>query len=185
MEEIVMPRLRGQNEGDEVSEEQGATFEIDSLDLKLPCRVFDISYQVADASTFSLTTEFLLRLLKAVNELTEAEVATFFGFSPGEAAHVIGTAERKGYVLRGRGRVRLTEAGDALFDKAQDTPALYEVQRKSGHFSFDLVSFCPIRREHLSEFARKLPELPIPSPELAANASKEVTEAFRKHFREI
>lgn len=180
-----MPRPRELNEVDEVGEEEGAAFEIDSLDLKLPCRVFDVSYQVADSGTFSLTTEFLLRLLKAVDDLTEAEVATFFGFSPGETAHVIGAAERKGYVLRSEGRVRLTEAGDALFDKAQDTPALYEVQRKSGYFSFDLVSFCPIRREYLSEFARKLPELPLPDPELAANASKEVTEAFRKHFREI
>lgn len=180
-----MLRPHGPNEGGEVGEEQGAAFEIDSLDLKLPCRVFDVSYQVADASTFSLTTEFLLRLLKAVDELTEAEVATFFGFSLGEAAHVIGASERKGYVSRGGGRVQLTEAGDALFDKSPDKPALYEVQRKSGYFSFDLVSFCPIRREYLSEFAHKLPELPLPNPELAANASKEVTEAFRKHFREI
>ncbi|CUW41855.1 conserved protein of unknown function (plasmid) [Magnetospirillum sp. XM-1] len=170
---------------DEGAAPEETSVEVDNLDLKLPCRVFEVSYQVADAGKFTLTTEFLLRLLKAVNGLTEAEIAEFFGFSVDEAAEVVNAAERKEYVTRHGGKVALTEAGDSLFEGPAEEPALYEVERKRGHFGFDLVSFCPARSQQLEPFERTLPEVPLPDPELAANATKEIREAFRRHFHEI
>lgn len=170
---------------DDTIEPEEADVEVDAIDLKLPCRVFEVGYQVADAGKFTLTTEFLLRLLKSVESLTEGEVAEFFGFSVDEAVEVVNAAERKEYVARRGGKVQLTEAGDSLFDSPADEPYLYEVERKRGLFGFDLVSFCPVRSEQLSAFERTFPEVPLPDPAQAANATKEIREAFRKHFQEI
>lgn len=148
-------------------------------------RLYQISYQVAEEGKFSLTTEFLLRLLKAVDTLTEAEVADFFGFSADEASHVVTTAERMGFVYRSGGKVRLTEAGDSKFETSSDEPSLYKVQRKTARVAFDLISFCPLRYDYLGAFERTLPEIPLADPETAANATSTVREAFRIHFQEI
>lgn len=182
---LTLRAMQRPAQDDESASPEDNSVEVDSLDLKLPCRVFEVSYQVADAGKFTLTTEFLLRLLKAVNSLTEAEIAEFFGFSVDEAAEVVNAAERKEYVTRRDGKVALTEAGDSLFEGPAEEPALYKVERKRGHFGFDLVSFCPARSPQLEPFERTLPEVPLPDPELAANATKTIREAFRQHFQEI
>src|SRR2546426_3504882 len=99
--------------------------EIDAFDLRLPCRTFRVSYKVAEQGKLSLTTEFVLRLLRAADELREDGVAKFFGFSDEEARFAIDQAERFGYVDRANGRVHLTSAGPNLFQAGSDEPALF------------------------------------------------------------
>lgn len=179
-------RVERRDRGDDVyEEEQDASIEVDLLTFRLPSRQFEISYQLAEEARFSLTTEFLLRLLKAIDVLSEEEIAEFFGFSLDEVAYVAGTAERAGYVTRSGGKVRLSESGDSKFEGSAEEPLLYKVERKSSWVSFDLISFCPLRPDSLAAFERTLPEIQVPDSGKISNASVIVREAFRKHFQEI
>lgn len=160
--------------------------EIDAFDLRLPCRAFRISYKVAEQGKLSLTTEFMLRLLRAVDELREDAVAKFFGFNDEEARFAIDQAERFGYVERANGRVHLTQAGHNLFATGSDEPALFQVVRKTDKVSFDLISFAPVEsRRLLTKFEFALPELPVASLAEIGQASDRVKQSFARNFRQI
>jgi hypothetical protein len=165
-------------------EDEGRSIEVDSLDVRLPCRIYEVSYQLADAGRFSLTTEFLLRLLKAVDSLPENDLSGFFAFTREEMAYVVSSAERYEYVVRSGGKVRLTEKGASLFEIGSDVPSLYDVKKRSGRFAFDLVSFCPVRGKMLSNFESKLPELPTQNTEEISDASDRIGRSFKENFRE-
>src|SRR4051794_699559 len=158
---------------------------VDSLDVRLPCRSFSISYKIAEAGQHTLTSEFLLRLLRVSGDLPEDVVAEFFGFDAAETRYVIDEAEKRGLVSRMGGRVHLAPAGLAAFDKGGDKPHLYEVHQKRGRFDFDVVSFAPAEAEQLTSFTREICELPILSEKNLARASEAAREAFRRHFREL
>jgi hypothetical protein len=160
--------------------------EIDAFDLRLPCRAFRVSYKVAEQGKLSLTTEFMLRLLRAADELREDGVAKFFGFNDEEARFAIDQAERFGYVERTNGRVHLTSAGHNLFAAGSDEPALFQVVRKTDKVSFDLISFAPTEpRRLLTKFEFALPELPIASLAEVGQASDRVKQSFQRNFRLI
>lgn len=160
--------------------------EIDAFDLRLPCRAFRVSYKVAEQGKLSLTTEFMLRLLRAADELREDGVAKFFGFNDEEARFAIDQAERFGYVERANGRVHLTSAGHNLFAAGSDEPALFQVVRKTDKVSFDLISFAPVEaRRLLTKFEFALPELPLASLVEVGQASDRVKQSFQRNFRLI
>ena len=58
--------------------EQARPLEVAVYNTILPCRRFVVSYKLAVLGRVSLTTEFLLRLLKATDGLDETKAATFF-----------------------------------------------------------------------------------------------------------
>ena len=159
--------------------------EVDSLDVRLPCRSFQIQYKIAEAGQHSLSSEFLLRLLRVAGDLAEDVVSGFFGFDSAETAFAIGEAEKRGLVSRTSGRVHLTAAGLEAFAKGGGKPQLYDVHRKSGRFDFDTISFSPAKTRPLAEFKRELCELPIADETRLARASQEAREGFRRHFREF
>src|ERR1019366_8537234 len=111
--------------------------EVDVLEVRLPCRTFQISYKVAETGEFSLTTEFLLRLSRLADGLQEDAVGDFFGFSPDETRFIVDFVESVGYAKRKNGRVYLTDSGHGLFAGGDD-PALFEVHSKQERFDFDL-----------------------------------------------
>lgn len=158
---------------------------MDVLHLRLPCRSFRVNYKVAEPGKFSLTTEFLLRLLRYADGLQEEAIAEFFWFRGDETRFVVDHAESSGYVARTRGRVRLTEAGHNLFRAGMDEPALFEVQAKRDHFDFDLIAFAPAERRVLSPFEYELAEIGLVNVEETGNASQRIVPSFRRYFQEF
>jgi hypothetical protein len=154
------------------------------FDVLLPSRRFVIHHKVAVLGQVSLTAEFLLRLLHAVDGMHEQDVAQFFGFNATEMAFVVGEAESRSYVVRRNGRILLTDAGYALF-KDGERPQIFEVERRIEKVAFDLLALAPCEWERLSDFEHSLPELEILDQERAATASKFVPDAFRRHYSEI
>lgn len=154
------------------------------FDVLLPSRQFVVHHKVAELGQVSLTTEFLLRLLYSVDGMEEQDVALFFGFDASEMAFVVNEAESRAYVSRKNGRIWLEDAGYALF-KDGEKPQIFEVQKCTEKIGFDLLSMSPCERDFLSEFERTLPELEIRDAQMAASASKNVPDAFRRHYREI
>ncbi|QCG98129.1 hypothetical protein E6C67_31045 [Azospirillum sp. TSA2s] len=159
------------------------TIEIDRLDALLPCRRFHIQFKVAAESTLSLTTEFLLRLLRHTDDLTDQDIAEFFGFNEREVAYVLEGAE--GFINRKRDRISLNAAGDQRFDLDPSRPRLINVAEREILQGFELISFNPVKVERISSFARGLPELPIVDAEAIENSDQKVKEAFRRRFSDI
>jgi hypothetical protein len=157
---------------------------VGAIDLLLPARQFQIQYKVAESGAVSLTTEFLLRLLYAAESLEEAEVASFFGFNVTELLFVLEEAEHGGYISRSNGRVRLADAGYALF-KENGKPEILEVISRREKIGFDLISLAPCEREYLSERSRAFPELDISEKKYLTNAAEHVPASFRRHYSEI
>jgi len=154
------------------------------FDVLLPSRRFVIHHKVAVLGQVSLTAEFLLRLLHAVDGMHEQDVAQFFGFNATEMAFVVGEAESRSYVVRRNGQILLTDAGYALF-KDGERPQIFEVERRVEKVGFDLLALAPCEWERLSDFEYALPELEILDQERAATASRLVPDAFRRHYSEI
>jgi hypothetical protein len=159
--------------------------DVNVIELRLPCRSFRIRYKVAEPGEFSMTTEFLLRLLRLVNALPETTIGEFFGFTNDETRFIVDHVENQGYVRRSKGRVHLTDAGHGLFSESEE-PALFEVSNKEERFDFDLISLAPSDQFRIfDDFEYRLPELSIEPMETGEQASAVVMRAFKRFFQEF
>ena len=153
------------------------------LQLRLPCRSFLISYKVAETGEFTLTTEFLLRLLRLVDGLPEPAIGEFFGFTAAETQFIVDVVESRGYTQRRSGRVYLTTGGHSLFLGAEE-PSLFEISARQERFEFDLISFNPAdQRTRLGEFENRLPELAVAATTDNVSTSEQVLRAFKRNFQ--
>ncbi|MFZ2028831.1 MAG: hypothetical protein WAU68_00865 [Vitreimonas sp.] len=168
---------------DQAQEERRVTLNV--VDTLLPCRFFEIDHKVAVLGKASLTTELILRLLKAADGINEENAAAFFGFDLREMNFVLGEAESLGYIERRDGALWITSAGSALFRDGAAEPEIFEVEKRTERCGFDLIAFAPQRGAALSGFERRLPELPLGDAKYAARGSSAVPDAFRKHFLEL
>jgi hypothetical protein len=161
-----------------VDPEDDRPIELAIYDVLLPCRNFLIDHKVAVLGRTSLTTEFLLRLVKAVPGMAEEDAAAFFGFNVRETSFVLTEAEAPGYIERRDGRLWLTMAGDALFRDGSSEPEIFAVEPRRREVGFDLISLAPQRPRFLSEFELGLPELAILDEEAAGSAATRIPQAF-------
>jgi hypothetical protein len=159
--------------------------ELGVYDLLLRCRHFAIDHKVAEVGRVSLTAEFVLRLLKSVDGMSEDDVAAFFGFDRRDMSFVLTEVETQGYVSRQDGRLWLTTIGHAVFRDRSTHPEIFEVERRRETIGFDLVALAPEDRRFLDDFERRLPELKLIDPEKASSAMHRIPDAFRKFYTEI
>jgi len=168
-----------------VEPEADRSVDLAIYDALLPCRNFLIDHKVAVLGRTSLTTEFLLRLLKAVPGVSEEDAAAFFGFDAREMSFVLAEAEIPGFIERRDGRLWLAAAGEGLFRDGAGEPEIFAVESRRQKVGFDLISLAPERPRYLSEFERGLPELTIVDEETAGSAAARIPHAFRRYFFEI
>jgi hypothetical protein len=168
-----------------VEPEADRPVELAIYDVLLPCRNFLIDHKVAVLGRTSLTTEFLLRLVKAVPGISEEDAAAFFGFDAREMSFVLAEAEIPGFIERRDGRLWLAAAGEGLFRDGGAEPEIFAVESRRQRVGFDLISLAPERPRYLSEFERGLPELAIVDEEAAGSAAVRIPQAFRRYFFEI
>lgn len=178
------PRLHLKGQG-LVAPEDDRSIELAVYDVLLPCRMFQIDHKVAVLGRTSLTTEFLLRLVKAVPGISQEDAAAFFGFNLRETSFVLAEAEAPGFVERRDGRLWLTMAGDGLFRDGSAEPEIFAVEPRRKDAGFDLLSLAPQHPRFLTEFELALPELAIVDEEAAGSAAARVPRAFRRFFSEI
>lgn len=162
-----------------------APLDIGVLDVLLPCRRFNIDHKVAVLGRVSLTTEFLLRLVKSADGISEDQAAGFFGFDQRDMAFVLTEADNLGYVERRDGRLWLTAEGMSLFRDGSLEPEIFEVEKRSLSVGFDLLSLAPQPPRPLDYFELKLPELSVADRELASEASRAIPQAFQRHYLEV
>lgn len=160
--------------------------EVDAIHVRLPCRLFRASYKVAESGRFTLTTEFLLRLLLAAGDLLEVEASEFFGYEQDEAQHAIEAAVSQGYVDRlTGGRIQLSAAGRATFEAGKGRPHIYEMHEREDNFVLDMLSFSPATSPWMTPFETALPELSVIETSQISDATTKAREAFKRHFRDL
>src|SRR5260370_8500472 len=181
---LVKPPVRHLKSQGLVGPEDDRSIELGVYYVLLPCRIFQIAHKVAVLGRTSLTTEFLLRLVKAVPGIFQEDAAAFFGFNLREASFVLAEAEAPGFVERRDGRLWLPVAGDGLFRDGSAEPEIFAVEPRRKDVGFDLISLAPQHPRFLTEFQLALPELAILDEEAAGSAAAKVPRAFRGFFSE-
>lgn len=159
--------------------------DLGTIDVLLPCRSFEVAYKVAELGIISPTLEFLLRLVKAVPGIDEAQIGEFFGYSLTDLNYVMSEALEPSYVERKSGRIWLTPAGQGLFRSETDEPKIFSVEVRQRVFGFDLISVAPQPPRKLDDVEQYLPELVIPEGAGTGTASQQVEKRFRTFFRQL
>ncbi len=155
--------------------------EVATYDLLLPCRRYHIEHKVAVLGRVSLTAEFLLRLVKSLEGISEHDAAVFFGFDLREMSYVLNEVVELGFVDRREGRLWLTMEGHSLFRAGSPQPQIFDVEKRESTVGFDLMSLAPQEARYLEDFEFRLPELRILDSERASSATSRVRVSF-KHF---
>ena len=97
-----------------LDEAEDGVLELALNDFALPCRRFSVDHKIAEVGKVSVTAEFLLRLVKAVESCTEEAAQSFFGYTRREFAYVLREVEAADFVDRVDGRLSLTPTGPGL-----------------------------------------------------------------------
>ncbi|MGO4565895.1 hypothetical protein AB4Z52_12670 [Rhizobium sp. 2YAF20] len=172
--------------GDElVPPEEDRRVGLEIFDVLLPCRTYEVKYKVASLGQVSPTLEFLLRLVKSAPGISDADAASFFGYSPSEMTYVLEEAFGPGYLERKAGRLWLTTSGDSLFREGEKEPTIYTVESRRRSFGFDLMAIAPQGRRWLEPLERFLPELASEDPAGTGRVAERLPGRFRQFFREL
>lgn len=153
--------------------------EVGYIELALPCRTYQIDYQVSVASRLAPDLEFLLRLVFLAPGIERLQAQEYFGYNDREISFSVEKGVRPGYLSERDGRLELTDSGRELFSTIGGEPRLFSVRKKTGKVRFDLISVSPANFKRSD--IRNLPELPL----LEGLAAKEVPERVRRHFSEL
>ena len=146
---------------------------VDHVEVLLPCRRFNVHYQVSDTGRQTLTIEFLMRLLKLLGSVKERDFAEFFGYSDTEAAFIVSSAETQDLVRRTpENDITLTTHGDSQFHENQAEPNIYEIKKETRKFVFDLISMAPCDGTFLSSINRGFPTLEVKVNGVYENSSE-------------
>lgn len=165
-------------------EKNSSSIDIGIYDVHLPCRQYRINFKVAELGKVSLTTEFLLRLVHAVDGIYETDAANFFDFSAPEMSYLLNEAISLGYINRESGRLWLTHAGTDLFVQDSEYPQIFDVEDNTLNCGFDLISFSYQEKSYYDIFDNETYELSI-DPVIASEGAKQVVNSFKNNFREI
>ncbi len=170
---------------EEKAQEPEVLLDVVVIDALLPCREFRIGYKTAEFGKVSMTTEFLLRLVRSIDGIDESSAVHFFGFDESEFAYVVCDAESRDYIQRRGGRLWLTTTGLGLFRDGGSVPTIFEVEKRSDYVGFDLISLAPQERASFGMLDRFVPELRTQIRASVGNERAQVPEAFRRHFVDL
>ena len=167
-----------------LDDEQSVDVVIGVYDALLAGRNYKIEHKVAEVGKVSQSTEFLLRLIHSVDGMPEAEVAKFFDFSPQEMTYLLNDAVSLGYVSRDSGRLWTTRAGRDLFVAGGEEPQIFNVEKRTWTFGFDLISFAPQDSVRTTAFDHYLHSLEVDQT-LVSKGREQIPASFKRHFTEL
>lgn len=161
-------------------------WEVDNLTFSVRARKFRVTATVIRRSSITLSTEFGLRMIHLVPNLSAEDLGAFFGFSAAETRVLIEDILDSGLgELSALGTLRLSQRGLEAASSITDTFDIFDLEDIRVAPSFDLISFAPIdEAEPAADVARLVEELPIVERERAARSVAAATDAFGLHFNE-
>ena len=158
---------------------------IDHFDFRLPCRMYHITYEVVENNNLPLVAEYVLRLLNTMNSVSNKDICEFFGFGKDETSYAIRYLVKFNFASYLEDTVSITSEGKALFNQSKDgLPIILQVRSYTHHFCFDQVSQEPMKKDFLSKYEMKLPEVKIKEEFSANNNAAKIRSSFKKNFEQ-
>lgn len=159
--------------------------EIDSLSFAVRAQKFRVAATVMKRSPVPLATEYAVRLVHLVPDVTAEEIAAFFGFGAAETRVLIQDMLESQLIAERDGRFTLSSRGREAASDQLDDIELFVTEEVTAHQAFDLIAFAPVDDAELTGGeARLVPEVAIPDRERAARAIAAAGDAFDHHFQE-
>ena len=157
---------------------------LNAISFALPCRTFEISASVTVNETLPKVNEFVLRLIRVCEGLTDEEVAQYFGFSGKETRVILEALRNESLIRIEDGLIRLTEYAESKFYTDDDIPRFSKVEPRTDVIDFDLLTFHPLAPQTKKE--------PVPfaadigcGPDKIAGSSRLAEQAYQQHFQRI
>lgn len=161
-----------------------AAIGVDDLTFAVRSSTFRFAITTMRRTPIPLATEYAVRLIHQVPDLTADDIAAFFGFGVAETLVLIQDVLETGMVVESQGCFKLSAKGQIAVSELGDIE-LFAINEQNTQQTFDLVSFAPITDDELGRSGSRFSlELTLPDRRRAANAADEVKLAFEVHFQE-
>ena len=133
-----------------------AGVEVDQLSFLVRAQKFRVAASVMRRTPIPLATEYAVRLVHLVPEVTAEEVAAFFGFGAAEARILVQDMLETGLVSEREGRFTLSSRGREAVSDQLDEVELFATDEITAHMAFDLVAFAPVDNVELAGVEARL-----------------------------
>lgn len=159
--------------------------ELDRVAFAVPAQRFRISATIARDAPVSLVTEYVLRLISVLGEVTPSGLQAYFGISDFEVTALIKDLIRDSFLDEAQGALVLGPRGkDAFRYGSADDPRISDVVRIDRSIAFDRIAFAPVNDTTPSPRAAIIP-VTLDDPTKAESSRQQAEAAFRWHYREI
>lgn len=159
--------------------------EIDELSFLVRAQKFRISGTAMRRTSIPLATEYAIRLIHLVPEITAEQVGAYFGFEHAETSLLLQDILDTGLVTEAQGRLTLSARGYEAVSPISDDIELFSAEDFTASQAFDLIALAPVDDTTIQPgIARLIPEIAVPDRVAAAKAASRIPEAFEMHFLE-
>jgi hypothetical protein len=159
--------------------------ELDRIAFSVPAQRFRISATIARDAPVSLVTEYVLRLVHVLGEVTPSGVQTYFGISDFEATALIKDLVRDTFLTESNGSLILGARGkDAFRYGSPDDPRVSDLAQITRSVAFDRIAFAPVDDTAVSPRPAVI-SISSDDPTKAESSREQAEAAFQLHFREI
>ncbi|MDE4604799.1 hypothetical protein [Sinorhizobium meliloti] len=171
--------------GDGADKHELESVEIDELSFLVRAQKFRIAGTAMRRTSIPLATEYAIRLIHLIPEITAEQVGAYFGFEHTETSVLLQDILDTGLVTETQGRLVLSARGYEAVSPLSDDIELFSAEDFTATQAFDLIALAPIEDNVIQPgIARLIPEIALPDRIAAAKAASRIPEAFEMHFLE-
>ncbi|RUU81264.1 hypothetical protein EOC06_08870, partial [Mesorhizobium sp. M7A.F.Ca.MR.362.00.0.0] len=169
----------------EPSDSELKSMEIDELSFLVRAQKFRIAGTAMRRTSIPLATEYAVRLIHLIPEISAEEVGAYFGFEHAETSVLLQDVLDTGLVAESQGRLTLSARGHQAVSPTSDDIELFSSEEFTAYQAFDLIALAPVDDATIqSGIARLIPEISVTDRVAAAKATSRIPEAFEMHFLE-
>lgn len=161
------------------------SIEIDELSFHVRAQKFRIAGTAMRRTSIPLATEYAIKLIHLIPEITAEQVGAYFGFENAETSVLLQDILDTGLVTEIQGRLMLSARGHEAVSPLSDDIELFSTEEFTATQAFDLIALAPVDDSVIQAgIARLIPEIEVPDRIGAAKAASRIPEAFELHFLE-
>ncbi|MBB4343088.1 hypothetical protein GFM09_27570 [Rhizobium leguminosarum bv. viciae] len=159
--------------------------ELDQCSFLVRAQKFRISATAMRRSPIPMATEFAVRLVHLVPNISPELIGEYFGFKDVETKVLLQDMLETGLVIENGGKLNLSGKGYEAVSPVSEEVEIFVREEIATTQAFDLIALAPVDDEAMEQgFARFMHEVQIPDREKAANAKSQIGRAFEDHFLE-
>jgi hypothetical protein len=160
-------------------------YEFNRVTFGMPAQAFRVTAFISAEERLPVVTEFVLRLLHTMGEVTLAGLRDYFGFTESECLAVVEALDAQGYVQLVEERLSLSEQMKAKFEATpEECPWVAKLKKRTDVVTFDLLTFSPLGRLDIRFAPDNWVKLHV-EDEVVGSSVARAREAYRTSFANI